>query len=48
MTVIEFVQAHLFVDEPLIGAVSFALIVVIVHDTYHSLFSAVLSWFKKS
>lgn len=47
MSVIEFVENNLFLDNPLIGAVSFALITLIVHDTYHSLITAVFSWFKK-
>lgn len=48
MTIIEFVQAHQFTDDSLIGAVAFCLIVLIIHDTYHQLVSAVLSWFKKN
>ncbi len=47
MTVIEFIEANLPLDNPLICSIGLAIIFLIVYDFYHLFFSAVLSWFKK-
>lgn len=47
MSLIEFINANLFLDDPLVASISLGIIFVVVHDFYHCLQSAVLSWFKK-
>lgn len=47
MTLIEFIEANLPLDEPIICAVCLGIIFIISYDFYHMLFSAVLSWFKR-
>lgn len=48
MSLLEFVQANISTDvEPIITAVMLGIIFIVVHDFYHVLCSAVLSWFKK-
>lgn len=48
MTLIEFINANLSTESgQLVMAVSLGIIFIVVHDFYHLLQSAVLSWFKK-
>lgn len=47
MTIIEFINANLPLDEPIITAVCLGIIFILIYDFYHMLFSAVLSWFKR-
>lgn len=47
MTIIEFIEANLPLDNPLITSVSLFIIFVVIYEFFHYLFSAVLSWFKK-
>lgn len=49
MTLIEWVQANLTQEYGyLVMAIMLGILWMIVYDFYHLLFSAVLSWFKKS
>ena len=46
-TIIEFIQANLSDVDPLVSSVCLAIMFLISYDTYHLLFSAVMSVFKK-
>lgn len=49
MTLIEWVQANLTLEYGyLVMAIMLGILWMVVYDFYHLLFSAVLSWFKKS
>ncbi len=47
MSIIDFINANLPLDEPIIAAVALGIIFLLCYDFYHLLFSSVLSWFKK-
>lgn len=47
MTIIEFIEANLPLDNPLITSVSLFIIFLVIYDFYHYLISSVLSWFKR-
>lgn len=47
MSLVDFINANVYMDEPLVAAVCIGIIFIVVHDFYHCLQSAVLSWFKK-
>lgn len=47
MTIIEFIENNLPLDNPFISAVALAIIFLIVYDFYHILISSILTWFKK-
>lgn len=47
MTIVEFLQNNLPVDDPALSAISLGIIFLVCYDFYHILFSAVLSHFKK-
>lgn len=46
MTIIEFIEANLPLDNPLITSVSLFGIILVIYDFNHYLISAVLSWLK--
>lgn len=49
MSLVEWVQANITPDYgPQVMAILIGICWIIVHDFYHILFSAVLTWFKKS
>lgn len=47
MSLTEFINSNLYNGDPVVAAVSLGIIFIVVHDFYHCLQSAVLSWFKK-
>lgn len=47
MNISEWIQSNVFPDEPLLTAVSIAIMFLVFFDFYHALFSAILTWFKK-
>lgn len=47
MNLIEFIEANIPLDNPLLASVCLFIIFLVVYDFYHYLISAVLSWFKK-
>lgn len=48
MTLVDWIQTNLYTENELLQAVSVGILFLLVYDFYHLLFSAVLSWFKKS
>lgn len=47
MSLLEFIEKNISADlDPLLMSVVLGIIWIIIHDFYHLLFSAVLSWFK--
>ena len=47
MSIVEFIQNNLYLDDPVISAISLGIIFLIVYDFYHFLISGALSWLKK-
>lgn len=48
MNLVEWINANLTSEYGyLVMAIMLGIIFIIVHDFYHTLFSAILSWFKK-
>ena len=47
MTIVDFIVNNLYLDDPVITAISLGIIFLVVYDFYHFLISAVLSWLKK-
>lgn len=47
MSIIEFIQNNLPVEDPVLSAIALGIIFLVSYDFYHILFSAVLSHFKK-
>ncbi len=47
MNLIDFINDNLDFDNPLLTAVTLFIIYSVISDSFHYLFSAVLSWFKK-
>lgn len=47
MTIIEFIENNLVLDSPVLTAISLTIIFLLCYDLYHSLFSVILTWFKK-
>lgn len=47
MSIVEFIQANFSGLDPAVAAIALGIIWTVIHDFYHSLQTAVLSWFKK-
>lgn len=48
MTLIEWLENNLPLDNPFISAIALAFLIIVVHDFYSLLFSAVTTWFRKN
>lgn len=47
MSLVEFIEANLASDNPLIQAVSLGIIFIVVYEFYNLFFSAITTFFKK-
>lgn len=47
MSLVEFIQVNFSGLSPVVSAVALGIIWIVIHDFYHALHTAVLSWFKK-
>ncbi len=47
MSIIEFIENNIPMDEPIVTAIVLCIVFLICYDFYHMFFSAVLSWFRK-
>lgn len=47
MNLVEWISANLPIDSPFVCAIALGFLVIVVHDFYSLLFSAIFSIFKK-